>query len=59
MGTEKEGAVIAKEGEPKVLYRVRLVRIKTEPCLQCGQANEEGEKICPNCGLNLVAASYM
>ncbi|TSC53760.1 MAG: hypothetical protein LiPW39_92 [Parcubacteria group bacterium LiPW_39] len=60
MSTKMEGSVImVKEGEPEVLYRLRLVRILREPCLQCGQLVDEGEKICPNCGLNLVAASYI
>ncbi len=56
MITEMEGAVIVEEGEPEVLYRLKFVKIKTEPCLKCGNQVVEGTKICPRCGFDIFAS---
>jgi len=39
-------------------YRKKENSSKGEPCPGCGQPVAAGVKICPNCGLNLMA-TYM
>lgn len=54
-GEKKRVTIIVGEDEQAAVLRFLEKIRKTEPCFGCGQPVVVGGKICPHCGLNLMA----